>query len=156
MVFAQIVYWGLTEILMRNNTDEVLTIAGKTQLGQVIKYKTNACYRAHIHTVGAAPVDIRCSALQDLMAFNSLAESNKTVLDNRTTCYRDPDTVELLKSKWTDIPQIANRKKKFKTGNNKGYPLKAKDYKIVNAEFDRRHKQRCTVVNIQFNKTSFH
>ena len=34
----------MKEILMRNNTDNVLIIAGKTQLGQVVKYKADACY----------------------------------------------------------------------------------------------------------------
>ena len=62
-VFAQIVDCKMTEILMRNNTDDLLIIAGKTQLGQVIECKADACYRAHIDTVGAAPPDIHCSAL---------------------------------------------------------------------------------------------
>ena len=33
VIFAQIVYCGMTKILILNNTDNVLTIAGKTQLG---------------------------------------------------------------------------------------------------------------------------
>ena len=75
------------------------------------------------------------------MAFNSLAEPNKAVLNNRITCYGDPNTVDLLESNWTDILPIANWEKKFKVGNNKGYPLKAKDHEIVKTKFDRRHKQ---------------
>ena len=43
-VFAQIVNCRMTKILMQNNTDNVLTISGKTQLGQVIEYEANACY----------------------------------------------------------------------------------------------------------------
>ena len=34
----------MTEILMQKNTDNVLTIAGKTQLRQVVEYKADACY----------------------------------------------------------------------------------------------------------------
>ena len=77
------------------------------------------------------------------MAFNSiaehrLAESNKTVLDNGITCYRDSDIVgklaevakQIESSLWTDtettmnppedqgmdIPLIANWEEKFKAG----------------------------------------
>ena len=53
----------MTKILMRNNTDNVLTIAGKTQLGQVVKYKADACYQTHIDTIGATPPNIHYSAL---------------------------------------------------------------------------------------------
>ena len=60
-VFAQIVNCGMTKILMWNNTDNVLTIAGKTQLGQVIEYEADACYQAHIDKVGATPPNIHCS-----------------------------------------------------------------------------------------------
>ena len=42
-IFAQIVNCGMTEILIQNNTDDVLTIAGKTQLG-LVEYKADACY----------------------------------------------------------------------------------------------------------------
>ena len=62
-VFAQIVNCRMTEILMRNNTDNVLTIVGKTQLRRVVEYKTDACYQAHIDTVGTAPPNVHCSAL---------------------------------------------------------------------------------------------
>ena len=91
----------MTKILMQNNTDDVLTIAGKTQLGQVVEYKADACYQAHINAVGAAPLNRHCSTLKDLKAFNSIAEnnltkSNKTVLDHGITCYRDSKTVSKL------------------------------------------------------------
>ena len=96
--FAQIVDCEMTKILMQNNTDNVLTIAGKTQLGPVVKYKADTCYQAHINTVGAAPLNVHRSTLQDLMAINNIAEntltkSDKTVLNYRITCYRNPDTV---------------------------------------------------------------
>ena len=86
----------MTKIVMRNNTDNVLTIAGKTQLGQVVEYKADACYQAHIDTVSAAPPNVHRSLLQDLMAFSSSAEPNKTVFDNGITCYKDPNTVDKL------------------------------------------------------------
>ena len=153
----------MTTILMQNNINNVLTIAGKTQLGQVVKYEADACYQAHINTVGAAPLNVHCSTLWNLMTFNSIAEntltkSNKTVLDNRITCYRDSDTVnklakatrqfepslktntgmtvDLPEDQWMDIPLIANWKEKFKAGNAKVYPLGPKDCEIVDAEFD--------------------
>ena len=44
IVVAQTVNCRMTKILMRNNTNNSLTIAGKTQLEQVIEYKTNVCY----------------------------------------------------------------------------------------------------------------
>ena len=53
----------MTKILMWNDTDNILTIAGKTQLGQVVKYKANACYQAHIDTIGAAPLNVHYSML---------------------------------------------------------------------------------------------
>ena len=43
-VFAQIVNCGMTKILIWNDINNILTIAGKTQLGRVVKYKANACY----------------------------------------------------------------------------------------------------------------
>ena len=104
------------------------------------------------------------------MAFNSIAgntltESDKTVLDNRITCYGNPNTVNKLAevarqskpSLWTDtrttvdlpedqgmeIPLIANREEIFKAGNAKVYPLGPKDCKIVNTEFDQLYCQGC-------------
>ena len=62
-VFAQIVDFGMTAILMQNNIDNALTIAGKTQLGQVVEYKIDACYRAHIDAISAIPVNAHCNAL---------------------------------------------------------------------------------------------
>ena len=81
----------MTKILMQNNTDNILIIAGTTQLRQVVEYKANTCYQAHIDSVGAAPLNKHCSTFWDFMAFNSitentLTESDKTVLDNRITC----------------------------------------------------------------------
>ena len=163
-VFAQIVDCGMTEILILNNTENVLIIAGKSQLGRVVKYKADAYYQVHIDTVGAAPPNLHHSLLQDVMAFSSLAELNETILDNRITCYRDPDivdklakvarqfepslwtdtgtTVELPKDQWMDISLIANWEEKFKAGNAKVYPLRPKDCKIIDTEFDRFHCQR--------------
>ena len=86
----------MTEIFLQNNTDNTLTIAGKTQLGQVFKYKANACYQAKIDTVGATAINVHCSALEDFMAFNILAKSIKTVLDNGITCYGNPGTMGKL------------------------------------------------------------
>ena len=40
-----------------------------------------------------------------------------------------------------DIPLIANWKGKFKAGNAKVHPLKPKDCKIVNTEFDQLYCQ---------------
>ena len=113
------------------------------------------------------------------MAFSSLAGPNKTVLDNGITCYKDPNTmdklaevakqvepslwtgtgttVDLPEDQWMDILLIVNWEMKFKAGNNKKYPLRAKGHEIVNTEFDRLHKQRCTVVDIWLlKKTSFY
>ena len=53
----------MTKILMQKNTDNVLTIAGKTQLERVVKYKADVKYQAHIDTVGAAPPNVHCSTL---------------------------------------------------------------------------------------------
>ena len=64
----------MTEILMQNNTDDILIIAGRTPLGQVVEYKANACYQAHIDTVGAAPLNVHC----------------------RITCYKNPNTMGKL------------------------------------------------------------
>ena len=61
----------MTEILMQNDTDNVLTIAGKTQLGQVVKYKANMCYWAHIDTVGKAPINLQCSTIRNCTAYSS-------------------------------------------------------------------------------------
>ena len=160
-VFVQIVKCGMTKTLMRNNADIVLTIASKTQLVQVVKYEADACYQAHIDTVGAALLNVHCSTLWDLMAFNSIAkntstESDETILDNGITCYRDPDIVNKLEevirqfkpSLWTDtkttmdlsedqrmdIPLIANWEEKFKAGNAKVYLLRPKDCEIVDTE----------------------
>ena len=43
IVIAQIVNCEMTKILMQNNTNDVLTIASRTQLGQVVEYKADAC-----------------------------------------------------------------------------------------------------------------
>ena len=107
-VFAQKVDCSMKEILMRNSINRILVISGKTKLGRVVKYKKDGCYRAHIDAVGTALTNPQRLAIRDLMAFNGLAKSNETVFDNRTTCYGDPNAVDLLKSKWTDIPPIAN------------------------------------------------
>ena len=153
----------MTEILMQDNIDNVLTIAGRTQLVQVVKYKADACYQAHIDTVGAAPSNIHCSMLWEFMAFNSIAEnspteSKKTVFNNEVTCYRDPNTVsklaevarqfepslwtntgitvDLLENQWMDIPLVANWEEKFKAENAKMYPLRLRDREIVDTKFD--------------------
>ena len=97
------------------------------------------------------------------MAFNSLAESNKTVHDNRTTCYSDPNTVSKLaevakqfkpslwtnikttmdfpESKWTDMLPIAHWEEKFMAGNVKIYPLGPKDRNIATMKFNKFRKQ---------------
>ena len=62
-VFAQIVGCRMTKMLMQNDTNNALTIAGRTQLKQVIKYEADACYQVHIDTVGTAPINAPCSAL---------------------------------------------------------------------------------------------
>ena len=95
-IFAQKVNCSMKEILMRNDTDRILVIFGKATLGRVVEYKADECYKAHINTICKAPINLQRSALHDFMAFDSLAESNKTVLDNRTICYRDHDTVGKL------------------------------------------------------------
>ena len=53
------------------------------------------------------------------MAFSSLAEPNETVLNNRITCYGDPNTVDNLaevarqfeQSLWTDTGTIMDPRK---------------------------------------------
>ena len=107
-VFGQKVDCSMKKILMRNNTNRILVISGKTKLNRVVEYKADGCYRTHINAIGTALTNLQCLAICDLMAFNRMAKSNKTVLDNRTTCYGDSNTVNLLESKWMDIPPIAN------------------------------------------------
>ena len=47
----------MTKILMQNNTNNILTIAGKTQLERVVKYKKDACYEVHIDTISTTPIN---------------------------------------------------------------------------------------------------
>ena len=153
---------------MQNDTDNILTIAGRTLLKQVVKYKADACYQAHINTVNATLLNVHCSTLWDFMAFNSVAEntlteSNKTVLQNGITCYGDSNTVSKLAkvakqfelSLWTntrttmDLPEdqlmdillIANWEEKFKASITRVYSLGSKDCEIVDTEFDQLHCQ---------------
>ena len=101
---------------MQNNINNTLTIAGKTQLELVVKYKTNACYQVHINIIDATTSNVHCSVLWDLMTSNSLAESNKTVFDNEITCYENPNAVGKLAivtkqfepSIWTNIRITVN------------------------------------------------
>ena len=53
----------MTEILMQNDTENALTIAGRIQLEQVVKYEINTGYQAHIDTISATPINVHCSVL---------------------------------------------------------------------------------------------
>ena len=56
---------------MQNDTDNVLTIAGKTWLRRVVKYKVDACYQAHINTVGTALINSQCLTIRNCTAYSS-------------------------------------------------------------------------------------
>ena len=56
---------------MQNDTDNVLTIGGKTRLGQVVEYKADACYWAHINTIGTAPINPQCLTIRNCTAYSS-------------------------------------------------------------------------------------
>ena len=121
-VFAQVVNCRMTDILMQNNTDNALIIAGKTWLEQVVEYKADACYRVHINTVGTAPINLQCLIIRNCIAYNndtSLSTANK-------------------------IAQIAQKVKPSLwkgTGTTVNLPKGQKDHKIVNTRFDKLHKQ---------------
>ena len=86
----------MKKILIRNDTHKIFVISGKTKLGRVVKYKADGCYKAHINAVGTAPINPQRLAIGNLMAFDSLAESNKMVFNNKTTGNGEPDTVGKL------------------------------------------------------------
>ena len=51
-VFAQKVNSIMKKILIKNDTNKIFVISGKTKLGKVVEYKADGCYKAHINTVG--------------------------------------------------------------------------------------------------------
>ena len=70
-VIAHIVNCGMTKIFMQNNVDNVLIITSRTQLGRVIEYKAERCYKAYINAIGIASMDRQCSTIGECVASHS-------------------------------------------------------------------------------------